>query len=75
MLKHDSKDGNSLVELSNEQTVTLVRLVVGHTRKLADANSVDLAEVLEPGSDCVEDPIVDLSRYLEAQRRILNEAA
>jgi type II secretory pathway pseudopilin PulG len=73
-LQRRSDDGKSTIPLSIEHVDALVRVVVGHTQALADANGLDL-DVLEPDPDSHGDSIVALRCHLEAQRKIYNEAA
>lgn len=71
----ESDGGRIAVEFSTEQSEALVKLVVDYTRKLAEANSVDLKEIQETTSHSEGHPIVDLRRYLDAQRQIFAAAA
>lgn len=75
VVKEESESGSITLELSLDESGTLVDLVADYTSKLAEANSVDLTiiEVAEAGS--VGSPVVDLRRYLEAQKRIFDQSA
>lgn len=70
-----SVDGVIAVDLSFEQWKTLISLVGDYTRKLAEANSIDLDNVLGDTADSENDSVVDLRRYLEAQRKIFARRA
>ncbi|MGR6320713.1 hypothetical protein Q2K19_22235 [Micromonospora soli] len=70
-----SVDGVITVDLSVEQWKTLVNLVGDYTRKLAEANSIAPDEVLGDATDSENDSVVDLRRYLEAQRKIFARRA
>lgn len=74
-LKQASDDGKVTIELSPEQSETLVHLVVDYTQLLAQANSVRLSDVLEQVPDAESNTLADLRRHLEAQRRIFADAA
>jgi hypothetical protein len=65
-----SVDGVITVDLSVEQWKTLVDRIGDYTTQLAEANAVEPDEVLgdAPGSENAA--VVDLRRYLKAQRRI-----
>jgi hypothetical protein len=70
-----SVDGVITVDLSVEPWKTLINLVGDYTRKLAEANSIEPDEVLGDAADSENDSVVDLRRYLEAQRKIFARRA
>lgn len=70
-----SVDGVITVDLSIEQWKTLANLVGEYTRELAEANSIEPDEVLRDAADSENDSVVDLRRYLEAQRKIFARRA
>jgi hypothetical protein len=74
-VKENSDSGKIAIDFSIEQLDTLVKLVMDYTRKLAEANSVELSELQEPAPDSEDNLIIDLRRYLEAQKQIFNRAA
>jgi hypothetical protein len=70
----ESDSGRISVDFAVDRWQELIRLVAEHTRKLAEANDVrasDLHELSYPSDGNV---IVDLRRYLEAQRKIYRNA-
>lgn len=73
-LKKNSDDGTVTIDFSDEESVSLLDLVLDYTKQLADANSVELGE-LEPSENMpVKKSIDDLRRYIEEQKRIIDEA-
>lgn len=74
-IKEQSDDDSITVDFPTEQSEKLVNLAVNYTRKLAEANSVELSGLLERGRIPENDAVVDLRRHLEAQRRIFTKAA
>ena len=73
VLKENADSGSISLELSLEESDKLVRLIADYTNKLADANSVELSGLGEDTDSA--DVIVDMRRYLEAQRQIFDESA
>jgi hypothetical protein len=71
-LKQNADTGAISLEMSLEESSKLVRVIADYTNKLADANSVELRVVDGESADGV---IVDMRRYLQAQRRIFDESA
>ena len=69
-----SEEGNA-VSISFEQLMPLFELVIAHTPTLAKAYSVELDDLEEQHASLEGGTIVHLRRHLEAQRRILDEAA
>ncbi|MEV4706713.1 hypothetical protein [Actinoplanes sp. NPDC049316] len=65
-----SVDGVITVDLPIEQWEALINLVGDYTQTLAEANSIEPDEVLGDAADSENDSVVDLRRYLEAQRKI-----
>jgi len=73
VLKENADSGSISLELSLEESDKLVSLIADYTDKLADANSVKLSGLgADTGS---EGTIVDMRRYLEAQKQIFDESA
>lgn len=72
-VKQQSDGGAITVDFSTEQAETLVGLVAGHTRNLAEANQLDLSK-LEP-ADGQGATVIELRPYLEAQRQLFSRAA
>jgi hypothetical protein len=73
-LKAESDSGTITIEFSPEQSETLVGLVAGHTRKLAEANQLELSNLPEP-ANALGATIVELRPYLEVQRELFSRAA
>jgi hypothetical protein len=73
VLKENADSGSISLELSLEDSDKLVRLIADYTNKLADANSVQLREIGEDSDS--GGVIVEMRRYLEAQRQIFDESA
>jgi hypothetical protein len=63
------------VGFSTELWEALVNLVVDHTRKLAEAYSVELHELQGQAPTSGNDTVIDLRRHLEVQRQIFTGAA
>ncbi|MFL4473914.1 hypothetical protein ACIPVK_07950 [Paeniglutamicibacter sp. MACA_103] len=63
------------LDLNTKHGESLFNLVVGYTRQLAEANSIDLGELQELTSASAHDEVVHLRRLLEAQKKIFTEAA
>lgn len=74
-VKAYSNNGSITVDFSTEQSETLANLVVDYTRKLAEANSVELNELQGQASASENDAVVDLRRHLEVQRQIFTGPA
>lgn len=74
-VKAYSVNGSIAIYFSTKQPGTLVNLVVDYTRKLAEANSVELNELQGQAPTSGSDVVVDLRRYLEVQRKIFTRAA
>lgn len=74
-VKEQSDSGKITIEFSNEQSETLVGIVAGYTRSLAEANQIELSDLREQAPDSESGTITDLRRYLEIQGRIFNGAA
>jgi hypothetical protein len=72
-LKEDAEDGKIAVEISIEQWDALVEVVADYTNELAEANSVEL-ESLDK-SEPTDSRVIDLRRYLDAQRQIFDKSA
>jgi hypothetical protein len=69
-----SEEGNA-VSISFDQLIPLFELVIAHTPTLAKAYSVELDDLEEQNASLGGGTIVNLRRHLEAQRRILDDAA
>jgi hypothetical protein len=74
-VKENSDSGNIAIDFSTEQSDTLVQIVVDYTRKLAEANSIELSDLPELAPDSEENVIIDLHRHLEVQKQIFDGAA
>lgn len=74
VLESESGNGKFSIKVSDDEARTLVDVVRDYTRQLAVANGFHNLEA-ELSAAKVSDPVVDLRRYLELQRRILTEAA
>jgi hypothetical protein len=74
-VKENADSGMISLELSVEDSDKLVRLIADYTNKLADANSVELSGLDDADTDSADGVIVDMRRYLEAQRQIFAESA
>lgn len=66
-LRTETVEGAVAIEQS-EESDQVVSLIIAHTRALAQANGVDLDDVLEPIAQ--GDDTDELRQHLEAQRRI-----
>lgn len=75
VLKQNADTGSISLELSLEESDKLVHLIADYTSKLAEANSVELSGLDEADTDSADGVIVDMRRYLEAQRQIFDESA
>lgn len=73
-VKAESNGGTSTIEFSPEQSETLVEIVAGHTKNLAEANERELSNLPQP-ADPQGATVIDLRPYLEAQRDLFSEAA
>lgn len=67
-VRTQSNGGMLALDFEAEESQTLVSLVVGYTRSLADANSLSLEDLL-PSKES-DGALDELLRHLEAQRRI-----
>lgn len=74
-LKAEAEEGKIAVEISIEQWDALVGVVADYTGKLAEANSVELADLDHAASVPEAGRVIELRRYLEAQRQIFEESA
>jgi hypothetical protein len=74
-LKENADSGTISLELSVEESDKLVRLIADYTNKLADANSFEPSGLDDADTDSADGVIVDIRRYLEAQRQIFDEVA
>jgi hypothetical protein len=74
-LKAEADDGKIAVEISIEKWDALVGVVADYTGKLAAANSVELDELDDAGNEQEVGRVIELRRYLEAQRQIFEESA
>ncbi|MCC9178619.1 hypothetical protein [Arthrobacter sp. zg-Y750] len=81
LLRYSEDEGSLPLDLSTEQGASLANFVADYTAKLADANSVDLADLQkkarqqEMTQDPKHDVVVDLRRNLVVQRKIFGDAA
>jgi len=74
VVKAESDSGTITIEFSPVQSETLVQIVAGHTRKLAQANQLELSNLPEPAT-AQGATIIELRAYLEAQRELFSRAA
>jgi hypothetical protein len=70
----ESDDGTITIALVAEQWETLVGIVVGHTRTLAEANLLDLSNLPER-ANAQGTTIAEIRPYLEVQRELFRRAA
>lgn len=73
-VKAESDSGTITIGFSPEQWETLVGLVAGHTRNLAEANQLELSNLPEP-ANALGATIIELRPYLEVQRELFSRAA
>lgn len=73
-VKAEVDNGTNTIEIRPEQSDTLVGLVAGHTRKLAEANEREMSSLPE-AANTQGATIIDLRPYLEAQRDIFSQTA
>lgn len=73
-VKAESDSGTITIGSSPEESETLVGIVAGHTRTLAEANKRELSNLPEP-ADPQGATIIELRPYLEAQRDLFSQAA
>jgi hypothetical protein len=71
-VKEDSKIA---LEFSIEESEALVNLVADYTSKFAEANSVELSVLEATTAESADSQVIDLRRYLEAQRQIFDKSA
>jgi hypothetical protein len=75
-LKEENFRQLHVLEFTVDASETLVHLVVAHTSKLAEANAVEFGALDEDTtSQSAGSPIIDLRRYLEAQRQTFDKSA
>jgi hypothetical protein len=72
-VKAESDSGTITIEFSLEQSETLVGIVADHTRKLAEANQLELSNLPEP-ANAEGATIIELRPYLEVQRELFGRA-
>ena len=72
---HDPDSGTISLELSVGESENLVRIIAEYTSKLADANSIELAGIDEANFESQDGVIIDMRRYLVAQRQIFGQSA
>lgn len=72
-VKAESDSGTITIESSPEQSETLVGIVAGHTRKLAEANERELRDLPE-AAHTQGATIIELRPYLEVQRDLFSQA-
>jgi hypothetical protein len=70
----ESDGGTLTVDLSPEQSETLLGIVAEHTRNLIEANQLELSDVPEP-ANAQGATIIELRPYLEVQRELFSRAA
>jgi len=74
-LKKSSDNGTVTIDFADEKSVSLLDLVLDYTKQLAEANSVELGDIEPSVMEPVEKSIDDLRRYIEEQKKIIDEAA
>lgn len=74
-LKENLDSGTISLELSVGESERLMRIIADYTSKLADANSVALSGLDETGSESADGVIIDMRRYLVAQRQVFDQSA
>jgi hypothetical protein len=72
-VKAESDSGTITIEFSPEQFETLVGIVADHTRKLAEANQLELSNLPEP-ANAQGATIIELRPYLAVQRELFSRA-
>ena len=72
-VKAESDSGTITIEFSPEQLETLVGIVADHTRKLAEANQLELGNLPEPAT-AEGATIIELRPYFEVQRELFGRA-
>jgi hypothetical protein len=72
-VKAESDSGTITIAFLPEQWETLVGIVAGHTRTLAEANQLELSKLPEPGN-AQGATIIALRPYLEVQRELFSRA-
>ncbi len=72
-IKAESDNGTITIEFLPEQWETVVEIVAGHTRKLADANQLEPSNLPE-SADGQGATIIELRPYLEVQRELFSRA-
>lgn len=75
VLKENLDSGTISLELSVGESENLVRIIADYTSKLADANSIELAGIDEANFESQDGVIIDMRRYLVAQRQIFGQSA
>lgn len=71
---YSDQDGKTItLDLSSKHAATLVRIVIDSTRQLADENSIEVPELQQSTPEAAS--VVDLRRYLEAQKKIFTDVA
>ena len=73
-VKAESDSGTITIAFLPEQWETLVGIVAGHTRTLAEANQLELSNLPEP-ANAQGATIIELRPYLEVQRELFSRAA
>lgn len=73
-VKAESYSGIITIEYSPEQSETLVRIVAGHTRKLAEANQLEPSNLPEP-TNVQGGTVIELCPYLAIQRELFSRGA
>lgn len=74
-LRENADSGTIVIELSVLESEALVALVADYTSKFAEANAVSPSVLEEASSVSNGGTVVELRRYLEAQRRVFDESA
>lgn len=74
-IKENYDCGKIKIEFSIEQLDTLINLIFDYTRKLAEANLVELSDIKEPVIASGDSTIIDLRYYLDFQKQIFEKVA
>lgn len=75
VVRSDGHGDGIRLDFSTEQAEMLVDVVVGFTRQLAEANSIDLARLQDATPAPGDGTVVDLRQHLVVQKKIFADAA
>lgn len=74
-VKAYADSSESMVQFPTALWASLADLIADHTRKLADANSMELSELDATAEPSTDSNVIDLRHHLVAQRRIFTTVA